>query len=66
MSYKVLRGVVRNFNPWVPKVWQYEFDSIDLFFIAMDPAFPQNLRGSVEPTEPTLTTPLNVRVQRPR
>ena len=48
------------------KFAQHEFAPIDLFFITMGPSFSQNLWvpfhtfqksvGSMEPTEPTLTT----------
>ena len=67
VKYIISRGVVRNINLWVPKFAQYEFDPIDLSFIAMGTSFPQNpwvlfytfqkSVGSVESTEPKLTTP---------
>ena len=51
------------------KIAQYEFDPIDLLFMAKGPYYPQNpwvpfytfknSVGSAEPTEPTLTTPLD-------
>ena len=70
----ILRGVVRNFHPWVPKLCHHQFGYLDCYirkyFTCTDPSIPQNpwvpfhtfqkSVGSVEPTEPTLTTPLRL------
>ena len=66
------RGVVRNFNPWVLKLCLYQFGyfgcKVRRYLTYADPYFLQNpwvpfhtlqkSAGSVEPMEPTLTTPL--------
>ena len=66
------RGVVKNSNSWVPKFCYYQFVvlgcQIRRYFTYTDPYFLQNpwvpfhnfqkSVGSMEPTEPMLTTPL--------